>query len=81
MPRYFFHVRRGHVTILDREGMELTNVAEAAKEAARRWREITVRESLRGVPPGGGMIVTDEGLRTVFELPFEDSNENRGNLH
>ena len=58
----------------------MTNVAEAAKEAARRWREITVRESLRGVP-GGGMIVTDEGLRRVFELPFEDSNENRGNLH
>jgi hypothetical protein len=80
MPRYFFNVRRGHVTILDREGIELTNVAEAAKEAARRWHD-GAGISERGTPLGAGMIVSDEGLRTVSELPFEDSNENRGNLH
>ena len=35
MPRYFFHVRRGDVTVFDREGVELTGIAEAAREAAR----------------------------------------------
>jgi hypothetical protein len=35
MPRYFFHVRRGGLTVFDREGVELAGIAEAA----RRWRD------------------------------------------
>ena len=40
MPRYYFHVRRGQVTFLDNEGIELTDVEEASTEAARRGRAI-----------------------------------------
>ena len=68
MPRYFFHVRRGGLTVFDREGVELAGIAEAAAEAARRGREIAVRDALNAVPRGGGVIVIDEGWRTVLEL-------------
>jgi len=40
MPRYFFHVKRGPVTILDQKGVELGNTADAVKEAARRAEKI-----------------------------------------
>ena len=32
MPRYFFHVRRGQLTVIDREGMELNDFAEVARK-------------------------------------------------
>ena len=38
MPRSYFHVKRGQATLLDREGVELADIAEAANEAARRGR-------------------------------------------
>jgi hypothetical protein len=38
MPRSYFHVKRGQVTLLDREGVELVDIAEATNEAARRGR-------------------------------------------
>jgi Domain of unknown function (DUF6894) len=73
MPRYFFHVRRGQLTVIDPEGIELTDVAEVAREAARRGREVATREALKGIPPQGGFIlVDDEWEERVFELPFED---------
>ena len=33
MPRYYFHVRRGQLTFLDNEGIDLTDIEEAAMEA------------------------------------------------
>ena len=54
---------------VDREGDELAGIAEAA-EAARRGREIAVRDALNAVPRSAGVIVIDEGWRTVLELPF-----------
>ena len=39
MPRYFLHVKRGQVTVLDQEGIELDNDAQAEEEAARRAQE------------------------------------------
>ena len=39
MPRYYFHVRRGRVTILDREGVELIDDMEAAIEVTRLARQ------------------------------------------
>jgi hypothetical protein len=66
MPRYFFHVRRGGLTVFDREGVELAGIAEAA----RRGREIAVRDALNAVPRSAGVIVIDEGWRTVLELLF-----------
>jgi|RhiMethySRZTD1v2_1073278.scaffolds.fasta_scaffold756308_2 hypothetical protein len=35
MPRYYFHAQRGHVIVLDQEGIELAGIAEAVEEAAR----------------------------------------------
>ena len=72
MPRYFFHVKRGLMTILDREGIELTGVEEAAKEAAQQGQQIARREALTGIPPSGGaIIVDDDGSQRIFELAFE----------
>ena len=39
MPRYFFHVKRGQVTVLDQEGVELENSAQAEEEATRRTQQ------------------------------------------
>ena len=75
MPRYFFHVRRGRLTILDRVGVELADVGEAAREAARRGREIAAYDAQKGAPPGAGMIIIEDEWRTILELPFEDIND------
>jgi hypothetical protein len=72
MPRYYFHVRRGQVRILDREGTELADIDEAAKEAARRARQIAARESLNGVRLSPGIIVVEDDRQTVLELPLDD---------
>ena len=39
MPQYFFHVKRGQVTVLDQEGIELENPAQAEEEAVRRTQQ------------------------------------------
>jgi hypothetical protein len=70
MPRYFFRVRRGNVTVFDREGVELTGIAEAAREAARRGREVAARDAKNSASFGAGRIIIEEGWRTVLELPF-----------
>ena len=48
MPRYYFHVRRGQMTVLDQEGIELADTADAEVEAAQRAQQIVNRESLNG---------------------------------
>jgi hypothetical protein len=71
MPRYFFHVKRGQVTVLDQEGVELADTAEAEVEAARRAQQVVSGEALKGAPASSGtIIVADENWRRVFELPF-----------
>jgi uncharacterized protein DUF6894 len=75
MPRYFFHVKRGQMTVLDQEGIELDNDTRAQEEAARRVQKILADEALNGVPVSGiprrGMIiVADENWGRLFELPF-----------
>lgn len=72
MPRYFFHLKRGQMTILDRDGVELADVAEAAREAVRRGREIARQNALNAQPPGAGKIIVDDEWRTIFEVPLED---------
>ena len=73
MPRYYFHVRRGQVTFLDNEGIELTDVEEASTEAARRGRAIARRVALtNGVRLQAGSVVIDDEWRTVLELPLEE---------
>ena len=70
MPRYFFHVRRGTVTVLDHEGVELPGSAEAAREATRRGREVAARDAENSASLRAGRIIIEEGWRTVLELPF-----------
>jgi hypothetical protein len=66
--RYYFHVRRGQVTVLDNEGVELSDI----HEATRQGREIAAREILKGPQTKGGSIIVDDGSETILELPFED---------
>ena len=75
MPRYFFHVKRGQMTVLDQEGIELDNDALAEEEAARRAQRIVTDKTLNGAPvsstaSGGMIIVAAENWRRLFELPF-----------
>jgi hypothetical protein len=71
MPRYFFHVKRGQVTVLDQEGVELGNTADAEKEAARRGQEIVAEEACKGVSVTNGVImVVDGNWQPLFEWPF-----------
>ena len=72
MPRYYFHLRHGQLTVIDQEGMELAGDIEAAQEAARRGRKIATSEALRAIPTQGGLIIIeDEWEGRVFELPLE----------
>ena len=75
MRRYFFHVKRGQVTVLDQEGIELGDDAEAEEEAAGRVQKIVADEALNGTPvssraSGGMIIVADENWDRLLELPF-----------
>ena len=73
MPRYYFHVRRGQVTFLDNEGIELTDIEEAATEAVRRGSAIASRVTpINGVGLQAGSVVIDDEWRTVLELPLEE---------
>ena len=58
------------MTIIDHEGIELANIEEATNEAARLGQEIAANETPNGVLPCRGVIIIDEGWRTVLELPF-----------
>src|SRR5262249_43410470 len=71
MPRYFFHVRRGQVTVLDQDGTELPSLEHAAKEAIRRARELAARASVQDTAPSRRMIIiADSEWRTMVEVPF-----------
>ena len=72
MSRYYFHVRRGPLTAIDGEGMELANDAEAAREAARRGLMIATSQALRGISSQGGLIIVgDQWDNNLLELPLE----------
>lgn len=48
MPRYYFHVRRGQLTVLDQDGIELADTVETELEAAQRVRRASLgREHAR----------------------------------
>ena len=72
MPRYYFHVRHGQLTVIDRQGMELAGELEAALEAAIRGREIATSQAIRGVPTQDGLIIVeDECDHRLFALPVD----------
>jgi len=64
MPRYYFHVRRGQMTVVDREGIELADNIEAVQEAERRGREFATDEA-------GVIIVEDEREDRIAVLPLD----------
>jgi hypothetical protein len=71
MPRYYFHVKRGQVTVLDQEGLELSDITEAMQEAARRAAMIASKDTLQGISTSGRMIIiADDAWQKVMELPF-----------
>ena len=72
MPRYFFHFKRGQMTILDQEGVDLADITEAAEEAARRGQAIAARDALKAVPFSKGMIIVEDEWRTILEVRLED---------
>ena len=69
MPRYYFHVRRGQVTILDREGIELIDSKEATIEATRLVLQIEARGTLTDRGTAGAIVVDDEE-GALLEMPF-----------
>ena len=86
MRRYYFHVRRGQITVLDQEGIELADTVDAEVEAAQRAQQIVNRGSLNGELLNGAslngaslngeyvsrgrIVVADDNWETLFELPF-----------
>ena len=76
MPRYYFHVRRGQITILDHEGIALADAAHAKVEAAQRAQQVVNGEALNGASMNGaspsrrGIIIADDNWETLFEFPF-----------
>jgi hypothetical protein len=66
--RYYFHIRRGQVTVLDNQGLELSDTYEATRQGLA----MAASESLKGVPPNGGSIIVDDGSEIIIELPFAD---------
>ena len=77
MPRYYFHVRRGQLTVLDQEGVELADTLDAEVEAAQRAQGIANGEAMNGASMNeaspsraGGIIVADDNWQTLFEFPF-----------
>jgi len=71
MPHYYFHVRRGQVTVLDQVGVDLADRTEAAKEAARRALQFEAIGALKDIQNTGAIIVDDQ-FATVLEVPFGD---------
>ncbi len=69
MPRYYFHVRCGRVTILDWGGIELADSLEAAKEAVRRALQIEADAAMKDFSRSHGAIIVNDS--TVLEVPFE----------
>jgi hypothetical protein len=51
--------RRGQMTFLDREGLKLADLDEAANEAIRRAWEIKTCERMTDLPVSNGTIVVD----------------------
>ncbi len=67
MPRYFFHCKRGQVTVLDHEGIELADIEDAEREAMRRAKDVGSREAASS---GNRAIVIADDWHTLLEVRF-----------
>ena len=48
MPHYYFHVRRGQITVLDHDGIALADTTHAKVEAAQRAHQVVNGEAMNG---------------------------------
>ena len=76
MSRYYFHVRRGQITMLDHEGIELAATVDTEVEAAERAQQMANGGSLNGESLNDasasrrGIIVADDNWDILFEFSF-----------
>ena len=76
IPHYYFHVRRGQITVLDHKGIVLADATHAKAEAAQRAQQVVNGEAMNGASMNGasarrgGIIVADDNWQTLFEFPF-----------
>ena len=78
MPRYFFHVCDGSGVTKDEEGLELSDVDAARREALRGARALMADEIQQGFLTLASLIdVDDEAGRQLFRIRFADAVEVR----
>jgi len=71
MPRYYFHVRRGQMTVLDHGGIELADPAAAGVEGAQRALVLVNAVPLSEASASRRrIVVADDNWDTLFEFPF-----------
>ena len=76
MPRYFFNIVGNNRTIVDSQGVELADIAEAHQEAVASTRELISERVLRAQAPNGRrFVITDEAGTVVAEIHFKDTLE------
>ena len=72
MPRYFFHSKDEATTMLDHEGIELTDMEAVREEATQAARQSMSERVLDGHEPDGrAFVVTDEKGDVVLTFPFK----------
>jgi hypothetical protein len=79
MPHFFFHLYDGTLTAPDEEGLELSGLDAARKEAIRGARSIISDDVLKGcVDLSGRIEIAGEDGRILLTLPFRDTFEIKG---
>lgn len=68
MPRYYFHLRDGAGDVMDQEGVELPEPAEALAHAAAVARELMHQAESR--TRHWQLDVADDETQVLFRLPF-----------
>ncbi len=73
MPRYFFHVKDGNGRSEDRDGVELSDVDAARKEAVKRACRAWSERPPDAADNGDTFEVADESGRIVLVVPFSEA--------
>src|SRR3954463_1337218 len=79
MPRYFFHLHCGAKTVSDPSGADLRDpdqAWEAARTTARKLMQTEAAEDMNWL--SCHFEVVDEAGEIVFELPFPEAVETKG---
>jgi len=68
MPRYYFHIKRGQMTTLDQEGVDLRNTCYEKIAAAQRAKEIRTQEGPEA--DRRAIIIADDNWDRLLEFQF-----------